>query len=316
MKLSVVLITYNQERFIAQAIESVATQRTNFEYEVLVGDDCSTDRTREIITGFQDRYPDRIVPIFREHNLGANRNLEAALERCRGEHVALLEGDDYWVSADKLQRQVDFLDSHPDYAISCHRVQMVDEMGTGRAGLFPPRSAGTYTIEDLLAGNFIMTATTVYRRSLAKSLPDWFHEFKLGDWPLCALIARFGKIHLMDDAMAVYRIHSGGIWSGRSEANRLRETARMLTALDSTLAFRYTKIIRQTIAKSYCRMAALSRKQDDRVATAKNILSCLQSGGLGEVLTARSLAGFAAYLLFGQRYRVFSRASRTRQPGA
>jgi glycosyltransferase involved in cell wall biosynthesis len=309
MKLSVVIITYNQERFVERAIKSALAQRAEFDYEIVIGDDCSTDRTPEIVRDFHRCYTDRIVPFFREQNLGANRNLEATLAACRGEYVALLEGDDYWTSEEKLQRQVDFLDAHPDCAISCHRVHVADEMGTGQRALFPLCPAGLYTIEDLLAGNFIMTVSTVFRRSLAGVLPDWFFELKLGDWPLCALIARYGKIHLMDDAMAVYRIHSGGVWSGRTTASRLLETSRMLVSLDRMLEFRYTKNIRQTLAKFDYELAILSRRENKRVDTVNHVLKCLRNGGWRSPLTGRALAGFATYLLIGQRYRVFSRAN-------
>src|SRR5579864_5088925 len=119
MKVSVMMITYNHERFIAQALESVLAQRVNFDYEIVIGEDCSTDRTREILLEFCRRYPKRIVPLLKDKNVGAMRNVEATLAACRGQYLALLEGDDYWTCEDKLQRQIDFLDEHPDYAICC-----------------------------------------------------------------------------------------------------------------------------------------------------------------------------------------------------
>jgi glycosyltransferase involved in cell wall biosynthesis len=117
MKLSVAMITYNHERFITQALESVLAQRVNFDYEIVVGEDCSTDDTRAIVMYFHRRYPGRIVPLLREKNIGGARNIELTLAACRGQYVAMLEGDDYWTCEDKLQRQVDFLDANPDYAI-------------------------------------------------------------------------------------------------------------------------------------------------------------------------------------------------------
>src|ERR1700676_4069851 len=102
MKLSVMMITYNHERFIAQAIESVLAQRVNFDYEIVIGEDCSTDRTRNIVMDFHRRYPDRIVPLLRRYNLGGPENLIATLASCGRQYVALLEGDDYWTCADKL----------------------------------------------------------------------------------------------------------------------------------------------------------------------------------------------------------------------
>src|SRR5579872_2594917 len=113
MKLSVMLITYNHELFIAQTLEGILEQRVNFDYEIVVGEDCSTDRTRDILMDFHNRYPRRILIQARHRNLGMMRNLEQTLSKCRGEYVALIEGDDYWTCRDKLQKQVDFLDAHP-----------------------------------------------------------------------------------------------------------------------------------------------------------------------------------------------------------
>src|SRR5580704_17934239 len=127
MKLSVATITYNHEQFIGQAIESVLAQKVNFDYEVVIGEDCSTDGTRAVILDFQRRYPDRIVASFRERNIGAMRNAEATFAACRGEYVALLEADDYWTCEVKLQKQVDFMDAHPDCAICCSRAQVANE---------------------------------------------------------------------------------------------------------------------------------------------------------------------------------------------
>jgi glycosyltransferase involved in cell wall biosynthesis len=205
MKLSVMVITYNHEAFIAQALESILAQRVNFDYEIVVGEDCSTDGTRDILMDFHLRYPERIVPLLRKQNLGAMRNLDATIAACRGQYLALLEGDDYWSCEHKLQRQVDFLDAHLDSAICCHRVRFLNQTGFAEEDVFPSLPAGAYTIEDLLKGNFVMTCSTVLRRNLIPPLPRWFAEMKLGDWPLFALVARHGTVDLMDEIMAVYR---------------------------------------------------------------------------------------------------------------
>lgn len=311
MKLSVAMITYNHERYIAQALESVLAQQVNFDYEIIVGEDCSTDSTREIVMDFHRRYPDKIAPLLRDRNVGAMRNLEATLEACRGEYVAFLEGDDYWTCAHKLQQQVDFLDAHPDYAVCCARGQVLNEIGAGMAGVHPRRVAGAYTIEDLLAGNFIITCTSVYRRSLASRVPQWFHEMKLGDWPLHALAARSGKIWLMDDVMATYRVHPGGIWSSMPSIEQFREMARMLTALDEHLEFKYTKVIRRAVARFYCEMASDARRNGRRADTARYLADCVSNGGWWLPGQRRVVAANAAYALMGSWYKIFSRKRET-----
>jgi glycosyltransferase involved in cell wall biosynthesis len=311
MKLSVMMITYNHERFIAQAIESVLAQRVNFDYEIVIGEDCSTDGTRGVIMDFHRRHPGRIVPLLRDRNIGVMRNLEAALAACRGQYVALLEGDDYWSDGQKLQRQVDFLDTHLDSAMCCHRVQFLDETSSAEADVFPSLPAGPYTIEDLLKGNFVMTCSTVLRRDLVGPFPGWFSKMKLGDWPLFALVARHGKIELMDRIMGVYRVHSGSTWSSRPFIWRVRETARMLRALDKYLGFQYTDTIRQTIAGFYLETASAARLDGSRTQTAKHLFSFLGNGGWRLSGSRRTLAGLAAYVLLGQRYKVISRAKPT-----
>jgi glycosyltransferase involved in cell wall biosynthesis len=311
MKLSVAIITYNHERFIAQALESVLAQRVSFEYEIVIGEDCSMDGTRAIILEFQKRYPERIKVLPYERNIGAFRNIESTLAACHGEYVAILEGDDYWTSADKLQRQVDFLDTHIDCAVCCHRVRFYREAGSEtfdvRFDVFPPRPAGSYTIEDLLRGNFVMTCSAVLRHDLSGPLPPCFSKIEVGDWPRYVLAAKHGKIELMDEIMAVYRIHPGSMWSSQPHTNRLRECARMLTALDKELGYRYTSTIRRTVASTYLDLANAARFNGSRMETAKYLLHYACNGGF-ELPLNRFVAGLAAYALIGSWYKVFSRA--------
>jgi glycosyltransferase involved in cell wall biosynthesis len=309
MKLSVLMVTYNHERFIAQAITSVLSQCVDFDYEIVVGEDSSTDGTRDILMDFYRRFPDRIVPLLRDRNFGGGRNLEAALAACRGKYVALLEGDDYWISNNKLQRQVEFLETHPDFAVCCHRARILHEVHIGYADVSPSLAAGSYTIEDLLKGNFVMTSTTVVRRNLFGPLPGCFSETGLGDWPRLALAARQGKIELMDEVMAAYRVHAGGIWSSLPVTRRLRDTVRMLRALDQHLGFQHTRTIRRTIARTYFELACHARQDGNRKETGKHLVSCIRDGGLRLGISPRTFAGLAAYTLIGSGYKVFSKAN-------
>lgn len=308
MKLSVMMITYNHERFIAQAIESVLAQRVNFEYELVIGEDCSTDGTRAVIMDFQRRYPDRILPLLRDQNIGAMRNFAETIAACQGQYVAFLEGDDYWTSVDKLQRQVDFLDAYPDRVLCCHRVKFLNETGSSQADVHPLLAAGPYTIEDLLRINFVMTCSSVLRRDLIGPFPRWFFDMKMGDWPLFAIVARHGKIELMDEIMATYRVHPGGTWSSLQRMTQLQEMARMLRLLDKHLEFQYTKTIRQAITWLYLELAVTARSNGSRIETVKHLVSCIRYGGLRVCISLRTFAGLAAFALLGSSYKAFSRA--------
>ncbi|HEY1807556.1 MAG TPA: glycosyltransferase [Acidobacteriaceae bacterium] len=310
MTVSVAMITYNHEKYIARAIESIISQNVHFQYEIVIGEDCSTDATRAVILDFHRRYPDRIRLLLRDHNVGAMRNFVDTIEACRGEYLALLEGDDYWISSDKLQRQVDFLDGHPECALCCGRAKVHYEVGAEKFGprgdLFPSRPPGTYKIEDILEDNFIATCTAVVRRELIGRFPEWFYEVKLGDWPLFAMVALHGDIELMDEILAAYRIHSGGMWSSMASATRLKEIIRMLIYLDQELQFQHTSLLRNTIASSYFKLSFASRSTGSRTETMKYFLMYLCGGGWHRSQSLRAFPGLAAYLIFGARYKALS----------
>ena len=299
VKLSVAMITYNHERFIRQALESVLAQRVNFDYEIVVGEDCSADGTRAILMDFYRRYPERIVPLLHDRNIGALRNFQATLAACRGQYLAIVEGDDYWTCEDKLQRQVNFLDQNLDYAICFHRARIRDETASGRVDVLPPCQAGTYTIEDLIAFNLITTCTVMYRWGSVGPLPDWFLNLKLGDWPLHILVARSGKIKLMDEVMAVYRMHSGGMWTSGQAIDQKLAMMRMLRALDRHLDFQYTDAIRRTLAVLYFDMATIARLNGNRMQTLKYLAASLQGARLPMVGRWRAFATLVAYSAFG-----------------
>jgi glycosyltransferase involved in cell wall biosynthesis len=306
MKLSVLMVTYNHERFIAQALSSVLAQRTNFDFEIIVAEDCSTDGTRAIVMDFARRYPGKILPLLRDHNLGMMQNFREAVTACHGEYLALLEGDDYWIQDDKLQSQVDFLDSHPDHAVCCARAEFVDD-DAGCRTVNPVIPAGSYTIADLFDGNFVATCTVTYRWGSVGVLPDWLLTLKMADWPLHILVARSGKIHLMDEVMSVYRIHSGGAWSSLSQRDHLLAIGQMLQALEKHLGSQYTGLIRQAVARICLDLAIVARRNGSRSETVSHLLSyarnrCYLPGH------RRLVAGLAAYVLIGSWYRIFSRA--------
>jgi glycosyltransferase involved in cell wall biosynthesis len=310
VKLSVVLITYNHERFIAQALSSVLAQRTNFDFEIIVAEDCSTDGTRAIVTDFARRYPGKILPLLRERNLGMIPNLKEALAACRGSYVALLEGDDYWIRDDKLQSQVDFLDAHPDHAVCCTRAQFRDELNHREPYIWPPKASGSYPLLDLLETYcWIRTCTVMYRWGSVGSLPDWILTLKMADYPLSVLVARSGKIRLMDEVMSVYRVHQGGVWSSLSPEAQLLAHKQMYMALKKHLDPQYTNVIRQAVARHCLDLAITTRRNGSRWKTATHVFNYLRNGW--ELPGQRRLVGgLATYALIGRWYKLFSRAGK------
>jgi glycosyltransferase involved in cell wall biosynthesis len=252
MKVTVSLITYNHAPFIAQAIESVLAQQASFDFELLIGEDDSTDGTRQIVSQYQAQYPDRIRLLLNERKKVVYVNGKATgkwnftnnIRNSRGEYIALLDGDDYWTSAFKLQKQVDFLDRNRDCALCFHNVRILDEADPECQ---EPRHAqpmrAKYGIEDLLRGNFMHTCSVMFRSRLFEDFPPWFFKCTLGDWPLHILNAQHGSIGYLDEVMAVYRRHGKGVWSRQSRVQVLANSIQCADVMRAELSPRYARYL-------------------------------------------------------------------------
>jgi glycosyltransferase involved in cell wall biosynthesis len=270
------MITYNHEPFIAQAIESALSQQTNFAFEIVVGEDCSTDRTRAILLEYQARFPDTIRLLLPERNLGMHRNLVETLQACTGQYIALLEGDDYWSTPHKLQKQADLLDRRPDCAICFHGTRMLHQDGSRPPWNYPQwHQKPIATLEDLLHRNFMQTCSVMFRRGLIQRIPDWFYQLKLADWTLHVLNAQHGAIAYIDEVMSVYRLHDSGVWSTQTRATNLLETIRVLQALDQHLGPRYHRHIQSSISICYLGLASIYDQLGDQASARASIASSL-----------------------------------------
>ena len=175
-KVSVAMITYNHEKFIGKAIESVLTQEIEAGVELVIGEDRSVDSTRSIVETYAARFPGIVRLVTSNENVGAMQNFVRTIEACRGDYIAFLEGDDYWTCKDKLRLQATFLDEHPDCALCHHRVSYLNDATGQIASEFPPpqhrmrRTAGS----ELVNGNFIQTCSLMIRR---KAIPRLSKDF-------------------------------------------------------------------------------------------------------------------------------------------
>lgn len=218
VKVSVCMITYNHAEFIAQAIDSVLAQKTTFSMELVIGEDSSKDQTADIVRKYQGKADIRFRARFNSPNLGMNRNFAATLSECSGEYIALLEGDDYWTDELKLQRQVDFLDTHREFSICYHPVHVLRNGRLERDDLTRDVPEVT-SIRELAEGNFMHTCSVLFRRGLYGDLPQSFYSATVGDYFLHMLNARRGPIKRLPQKMAVYRIHQGGVWSSQENVD-------------------------------------------------------------------------------------------------
>jgi glycosyltransferase involved in cell wall biosynthesis len=222
VKLTIVTTTYNQERYIRQALDSFLMQKTNFPFEAIVSDDCSTDQTPAILKEYANLYPDKIKPVFNQTNIGAVNNFVRTLSLAQSEYVALCDGDDYWTDEYKLEKQVNFLDTNPEYTICFHQTRIFFEDKRRVDKIYPNILKQDSSLRDLIKENYIPANTVVYRWRFnnGQRLLDVFPKNIIpGDYFIHLLHAEIGKIKLIRETMSSYRRHPGGIWwlSSQSE---------------------------------------------------------------------------------------------------
>ena len=249
-RVTVLLTTYNHEKYIAQALDSVLMQETNFDYEVVILEDCSTDATRDILQTYHQRYPGRIRLRLAERNQHSNNPFTEEFNASQSVYIAMLDGDDYWTSAKKLQRQVEFLENHAECVICFHNVLRVYE-GEERAPLLynSAQQKPISNIEDLWQYCFIAGCSPLIRKAAVSTLPKWYNDLPVGDWPLFLLAAQHGQIGYIDDVLGVYRIHPSGEWSKRDNAQRITLLIELYEKLNASFNFQYDEIVQPLISK-------------------------------------------------------------------
>lgn len=303
VKVSVLIKAYNHERFIAQAVESAVRQQTDFPYEIVIGEDCSTDGTRAIALSLRDTYPDKIRLLLRARNLGNIRNLTDALSACRGEYVALLDGDDYWTSPLKLQKQVVSLDTHRDFSSCAHNAVVVDETAQRAPRTYRQRRRSeVITLRRMLISDPVPTSSVMFRRGLFGEFPHWYYTIMMGDWPLHVLNLRYGSMGYDREVMGAYRIHSRGLWSAAGTVRSRRARIEVYQRLNEELQFAYDGLIRGRIARQYVALAEHYQGTGDfvrmRECLRQSVRTCRWSPRL---LLRRSFLRLLPGLVRGQR---------------
>ncbi len=207
---SLFMLTYNQEEFIGQTIESILEQKTDFRYQLVIGEDCSTDNTRVICEKYAVENPDKIKLLPSERNLGLINNFIRTFKECTGKYVAICDGDDFWTDPLKLQKQVDFLENNPDYSIVFTSIKFLYPNGDSHEVVWEGLKE-TSNFEDLIFSNFIPSVTALFRNKQGKErFPTWIDRFPYGDWPIYLWTTKNGdKIKFLNEVTAVYRKEIG-----------------------------------------------------------------------------------------------------------
>lgn len=222
---SIKCLAYNHEKYISQALDGFLMQKTNFPFEVIVHDDASTDRTADIIHEYESKFPKIIKPIYEAENQYSKPDgkLSKIMSKaCTGKYIAHCEGDDYWIDENKLQIQVNFLESNSDFVLCFHNVKIFDETKQKLFDDFITRDVSAITdIYELSKGNYIHTPSVMHIND--SRIEDLFHKLipiEAGDYPKWMLLSQYGKIRKYSECMAVYR-YGNGTWSSTSFVSRL-----------------------------------------------------------------------------------------------
>lgn len=274
MKVSVYCFAYNHEKFIRDTLEGFVNQITDFEYEVFVHDDASTDGTKKIIQEYEQKFPGLIKPIYQkvnQYSQGANLVKDFIFPKMNGQYVAICEGDDYWCDQYKLQKQVDFLDSHSDYGACVHNT-VVLEMDNGNQRLLNP-SMIPYDLDIrhvIREGSSdYHTSAVMYRMEHARVIysddcPAFYHKPKnIEDYPLSIYLTLHGKVRYLPDIMSVYRYGTPGSFTksiGKLEMylEVRRSVIEMLKSVDEYTEYSLHSEIKEIIEERYMEILTLS----------------------------------------------------------
>ncbi|MFZ3150317.1 MAG: glycosyltransferase [Anaerolineaceae bacterium] len=241
-KISVVVTAYNHENYIQQCLESILMQKGNFDMEIIVGDDCSTDSTKTILEGYQEKFPQLLRILPNTANLGITKNLKRCLDACSGDYIAICEGDDYWIDKYKLQKQMDRLEKDADLSM-CYSAILLYFENTNR---FVPynevRKVNTekLTSEELIGYNYIGNfSCCMYRSSTIKMLPKGLFDLYAVDWIVNITCGEGGDIGYLPEYMSVYRKHRTGAWTGMATTKKNKELLLLIDEYDKFLKFRF-----------------------------------------------------------------------------
>lgn len=264
MLVSVCMIAYNHEAYIREAIEGVLMQQTNFEFEFIISNDASSDRTHQVISELVANSPEgkRVKYFNQPRNLGMQSNFIFALKECKGKYIALCEGDDYWTDPLKLQKQVDYISSHDDCNLVFTDVQLLLE-GTGSwlKKNWATITRDKYQFKDLIERNVITTCTVLFRNpNKNEEMKNWLNAFRIGDYPLYLFLLRNGYAYYLKDITAIYRQHTEGTFSLKGIENLIDKNIDVLETISkrkltqqelfyvskSKLKWYYTKAVRMS----------------------------------------------------------------------
>ncbi|WPR71615.1 glycosyltransferase [Flavobacterium sp. NG2] len=289
---SVSVATYEQEDFIRECLEGILMQKTNFDFEIVIGEDESNDKTREICKEYAEKYPDKIRLFLRDRKLTAlydskgqfykSLNGTVTFLSCRGKYIALCEGDDYWTDPLKLQKQVEFLESNPEFGICFHNVIQLNTFDTSKSVVIPNVNYDLdYTLENYILSNKTATCSIVLKKECVNTIPRWFYKVPFGDLALILLVMNNSneKGRVLKDLMGVYRIHKGGIHGSFHKDDKSLIKAYIqhvsftkIISKEFLVEKKYQKIILKKMLNTYHVLTTLYKKENNKLQFYKTFL--------------------------------------------
>jgi glycosyltransferase involved in cell wall biosynthesis len=301
IKVTVLIVTFNHADYIAAAIESVLCQKTSFSVEIIVSEDASTDGTREIVEKIAENKAGQIRLMLSEQNLRSNEVVARGIRTASGQYIALLDGDDYWTSRDKIQRQAEYLDTHLECAAVFLNAKVAKGDEVTSLSWTPHDQMKFVDIREIWFGNPFATCTSMMRASLVRGVPDWYTAFfPITDWPLYILCAEGGKLAFIDEDAAVYRLHAGGQFSPLSPQKKLDSMAIFYRQMNAALDFRHDRLAREGAAKYFSDWAMEYARRGERALAASCLWRCLQIGGFEVGMRTLDVLRVSAALLMGK----------------
>lgn len=245
IEISVLLVTYNHEKYAKQAMDSILMQKVDCNYEIVVVDDCSTDDTLRIIEQYKKLYPKKIRILKSKKNLGITKNYKRGFKVCRGKYIAVLEGDDYWIIDNKLQMQWQFLKNHSDYALVFNMNKIKNEITNEETIPWFDEQCKTYMTfdaETLAIGNFIGNfSICMYRGDYVRKIKDSIYDMVTYDWIFNLAVAQYGLIGYLPQVASVYRISKKSSWNSKSAEERIIITLNALDGYNKFFNYKYNK---------------------------------------------------------------------------
>ncbi|OJF94203.1 glycosyltransferase [Alkalibacterium sp. 20] len=258
---SICCATFNQEKYISRALESFTAQDTNFAYEILIHDDASTDKTAEAINEYKKAYPNIIKPVYQkvnQYSQGVSVVDEFLIPKAEGKYIAECEGDDFWTDSSKLQRQFDFMETHPDCSLSMHGAMRVKASDEKEVEPLIAASTSRYfsTDEIIEKDNVFSTNSMFYLKKHVLNVPEFIYDAPVGDYPLTIWLSLKGDVYYFEDIMSAYRVLVENSWTHNlmktpeSLKDHFSKMESWLYKLNVYTEYKYIEVINKQILKN------------------------------------------------------------------